>query len=320
MQLPPVFAAYEGQVQHIRQHTSNEWSSSCPKCGDQGHTGHGKPDRCRWFLGSKSGKPMGWCRVCGAIFWPDSSTQRLSAEEMEAWRKERVAEEEARKRSAEKALAHLRSERIWEQWAQMDSEGKRHWRVDRGIPNSFQSFWQLGWVSDREFYHAGARFRSDAETIPLFGADGEPRNVKLRLMNADDAGKYRYLMRPTLLGEHPPFLCNPEATLDGHVVLVEGEIKAMCLFARLDDAKAKVLGLPGKTPGQDTLDMVAQADRITLVMDPDARKAAWDLCKKLGKERCWVLIPPNKIDDAIISSDISARELEYLMRNAKPAA
>jgi hypothetical protein len=103
-------------------------------------------------------------------------------------------------------------------------------------------------------------------------------------------------------------------------IVVEGEIKAMCTFARLDDSKVRMVGMPCLTPGDDTIEKLGKADRVTLIVDPGARKQAWDLTGKIGRHKCWVLIPPMKIDDGILANNMTKRYLELMLRTARPAA
>ncbi len=79
------------------------------------------------------------------------------------------------------------------------------------------------------------------------------------------------------------------------------------------------MGLPGTHPSGDIIAKLGEAERIVLVMDPDAKQPAWELVKRLGKERCRVLIPNMKVDDAVLESGMGARDLLYLLRNALPA-
>jgi hypothetical protein len=131
-----------------------------------------------------------------------------------------------------------------------------------------------------------------------------------------DGGKYRY----ELAGQtQPMFRCNPERPLEGDVVAVEGEIKAAVVFATLDDYQAQVVGLPGTSPGADIITQLGQAERVTLVMDPGARQAAWRLAQKIGVKRTRVLICPSKVDDSIVSERMSAAEVRSAIRHALPA-
>jgi len=313
--LPNVFTPLRGQVRFVRRHSATEYSSTCPKCKDIGHSGSEVPDRFRLFVDEH---PLGWCRKCGYIWFPDSgdpSKPQPSLAQIEAWRKEQVEREEARKRSAEHALELLRESAFWERLHnQMGEVGSAYWRKC-GISDGWQNFWMLGWIRGRAF----GGITCDAASIPIFGAGWQIKQIKYRLM---DEGKGRYRYEPSGV-EAMPFLCDPDADYSGHVMACEGEKKAAVVFSALGDGKAATIGMPGTNPGQPTLDLLKNAYRVTLIMDPDAREAAWNICKQIGTKKCNVFIPTErmgKIDDFVNREHPSAHELYWLIRQgAMPA-
>lgn len=309
--LPPVFARYAGRVHYVQQVSDTEYSSSCPTCGGDVHPGGEWPDRCRWFT---DGKERGWCRRCGAMHWPDDAT-RPDPVALEKWRKEQAEREEARKRSAERALANLAERRIWEHYqAQMCEHSRTIWRR-RGVPDALQDFWKLGYDPAHAFWRDGAEFRSETLTIPIFGPDWSPLNIKHRLLAPpENYSKYRY----ELAGVSDGLLwrVDPNDPLDGHVIAVEGEIKGMVVAARGGDSVGRIVGLPGTNPSPAIKAQLAQADKITLCLDPDATKQAVHLANALGIERCWMLRLPTKIDDGILAADMGADEVRMMLRGA----
>jgi hypothetical protein len=313
--LPQIFAQYTPLVSYIQQHSATEWSSSCPACKGDKHDDGSLPDRCRWFT---SGKSVGWCRRCGSLFWPDKAPDYKppTPAELEYWRIERVKAEQERKRSAERAIENLRSSRIWEQYHKaLNNEGREYWR-QRGIPDSLQNYWKLGWVDEYMLQYAGNDYMGQSATIPIFGAGWQPLNVKHRLLHLPgNIGKYRYELRGQ---QQPVFLTNPDAALDGQVFVIEGEIKAMVTWLTLADRNTKVVGLPGITPSNEALTVILSAERVTLVLDPGADDAALRLANIIGIKKCRVLIPPMKIDDAIMAINPSKTELANLLATAQP--
>jgi len=316
-QLPPAFQQYASQVQYIQRHGDNKWSSSCPHCGGDIHQEAGKvgewPDRCVWFLDDK---PLGYCFRCTTIFWPDKAPGYVppSAEEITAWRTRREAELEERKSAADERLEKLRSTEFWQQYHDhMDEQAKQYWR-NRGISNFWQDWWHLGWQEEYRFSSHGDVYMRPAATIPLFGADWQFLNLKLRLIDPPDgASKYRYY----LSGQPAPlFLCNPEMPLEGHVYAIEGELKAAVTFAHIDNSDTLVVGMPGSVPPKQVIAQLAQMDRVTLIMDPDAKKQSIDLARAIGLHKTYIIIPPEKIDDAIIRYSVTTPELRRYLRYA----
>jgi len=306
--LPAPFAALAGKVDHVRQVSATEFCGSCPQCGDQGHHGRDLPDRFRMFLDDH---PTGWCRRCSYLWYPDmadANTPKPSRAQLDAWRREQIQREEARKRSAEIALAHLRDEQLWEvYYAALDDQARSYWRR-RGVPDAFVDYWRLGWARARRF----GGVQCDSATIPLFGEAGDVLNIKHRLQD-ESAGRYRY----ELIGlEAPPFLCKPGESVGGHVIAVEGEIKSMVTFATLDDASVCMIGLPGTNPAAGIIDTLKRADRVTLVMDPGAKRDGIDLARQIGIAKTWLLVPPVKIDDGILAAGLDSREVRQVLESA----
>lgn len=197
----------------------------------------------------------------------------------------------------------------------MNADGRSYWR-GRGIPESLQDYWKLGWIDEYILQFRGDSYMGQSATIPIFGASWQPVNVKHRLLHTpENAGKYRYELRGQ---PQPLYLCNPDLALSGQVFAIEGEIKAMVTWLTLDNRETAVVGLPGTNPSQEAAEQLAEAERITLVMDPGAEDAAMRLANTLGAKRCRVLITPQKIDDAILAIKPTKRELHNLLRTARP--
>jgi hypothetical protein len=311
-QLPPIFDWLAGQVAYVQQVSDTEYSASCPQCGGQVHPNGEWPDRLRIFVDDK---PLAWCRRCNYMRFADQGGESApSREEIDAWAAKQRQREEARKRSAERALENLRVSNVHLAYhAALDDHARAYWRR-RGVPDVWQDYWLLGWAHQHEFYMNGAPVLSDAATIPLVNHGGDLLNVKLRLEPTPPNGdKYRY----QVWGQGQPlFLCEPDMALaDRHVIAVEGEIKAMVVYATLQDNGACVVGLPGTRPSPDIIAQLQAAGRVTLVMDPGARKEAWDLAKAIGKEKVWGLVTKRgKIDDMILESHWTQDDLRHYLR------
>ena len=308
--LPPEFAWLAGRVHYVQRHSPREYSSSCPACGGEVHRSGEWPDRFRLFLDAK---PLGWCRRCGELLFADQGENPPPKDVIEAWRKQQIEREEERKRSAERALAHLRSARLWETYyAQVEGAGRAYWRA-AGIPDSYADYLQLGWCPMKRFWRDGAAFDTPTATIPMFEPGWTCRNVMHRLIDAKDGDKYR----PEIAGQGQLlYYTDPDLDLTDNTVLVEGAKKATVTKIMLDDAATCVVGLPGTALNADNVARLAGPGRLTLIMDPDARAQAWRLCEALGKARCRVVLPPMKVDDGILAARLSTREVRGLLREA----
>lgn len=306
--LPPQFAALAGKVHHVQRHSATEYSASCPVCGDQGHTGRDWPDRFRLFLDSKV---LGWCRRCSYLWFPDMASKEMPKptwKEVQRWRAEQEARHKRVIAQAEKSLAMLAESNIWDRYCeQMGVIGRAYW-TRRGVPDSWQDFWRLGWDSGHRF----GEHVTDVATIPLFGPEWHIRQIKYRLQN-ESKGQYRYELSGV---EAPPFLCDPDADYSGHVYAVEGEIKSMVTFGTLDDSATSMIGMPGTTPGPATMNVLKGADRVTLIMDPGAKRDGIKLAREIGIGKTWLLVPPVKIDDGILMAKLNKREVRQLLASA----
>lgn len=299
--LPPEWQCLTGRVRYIRKHPGH-WTSSCPRCGGHVHPNGDWPDRFVMWVN----RPRAWCRRCGLVAFPDQfggpRSQRLSEEERYRWEAERREIEERRRAEAERALEVLRRERLWETYHEgMTPEDRAWWRA-RGVSDRLQDWWKLG---------AGEYQGHPSATIPLFGSGWKAQQLKHRLRDVEGRGKYRYELSKV---PGPLFRCRPDVPLQDEVLAVEGEIKAMVCFAHLRDADRCIVGLPGATPGSYAVEELEGPGRIVLVMDPGAHEQARRLSRDLGAERTRVLVPPVKIDDALLEDP--SLDLDLLLRGA----
>jgi len=313
--LPPEFIGLQGQVNYVQQASQTEFCSSCPKCGGAPHQLGELPDRFRMFLNGRNGKIVGWCRKCNFLWFPDMADNYdpPTPQELEQWRQKQEQTEEARLRSAQRALDNLRSAKLWEQYSEMSGKKGRAWWERRGVPYPFQVMWQLGWDYDL------SRWGCASATIPLFDHNGDCLNIKHRLAD-DSKGRYRY----NVTGQDAPmFLTDPDLSLDNHVIAVEGEVKAAVAYITLDDPHACIVGIPGLNPPASITDTLAKADRITLVLDPDSDargadgwSAAGRLVKAIGRSKCQLVVPSMKIDDALLAMQATKWDVRRLLRQA----
>lgn len=301
--LPAVFAGLTGQVHFVRQVARDEWSSSCPQCGDAGHKKGSLPDRFRMFTNARGkNKILGWCRRCSYVWFPDTAAAP-SREDMEHWRREQIQIEEERKRSAERAIALLQSEKIWIQYhARLNDWAKevlRSW----GIRDDWAKYWKLGLVEDYTvFSHTNGEYHTPAISIPVWQMGWRVSNVKLRTLNPkSQEDRYRSLYK---VGQAFPFVAFPALESDTCLV-VEGEKKAM-VCAEWSDGKYQVVGIPSKTPNPEVLHVLDNFGKLIICLDPDAKKvesgiSALDrLTDIVGRERVAILDLPDKVDDMII--------------------
>lgn len=308
--LPSVFAKYAGAVSYVAQRGRNEYSSTCPNCGGTKHANGDEPDRCRWFT---DGKPRGWCRHCGGIFWPDDAvSSKVTTAELEQWRQEREAAELRRKHEAERALEHLRREKGWLDYVALMDDKARAWWEQAGVPRDWQEYLQLGYMPSRPYYDRDGELQlSPAYTIPYFRAGGEFITMQYRLNAADPSQRYRFQRG---LGT-AYYQVMPDEPIGPRVMIVEGAKKAMVTHIH-GNAGLSVLGVPSKADWGGVVDAVKDCERVYVLLDPDAQANAYKLARQIGKA-ARVMTMPVKVDDALLSHGLTTAALNAYMRQAK---
>ena len=230
---------------------------------------------------------------------------------------DRAADE---RRKLEAVIAQMQAYEPWRRYhEQLDEQARKWWRRE-GIPNEFQDFWSLGWCPNYSLHTDSGEHFTPTATIPVYEVGWKPVNVRHRLINPPAPGdKYRP-ERPGL--PTMPFLADPDKAPSGHVVVVEGEKKAMVVYLTLDDPDVQVVGLPGLNSAKSAVELLADAERLTVILDPirgqQQRQAAWSMIETLGRDRCRVLTPPMKIDDGIRLARIDKGRLAGMLRQAVP--
>lgn len=194
-----------------------------------------------------------------------------------------------------------------------------YWR-EMHLDDWWIDYWKLGYCETFTAWTRQGKLTTPTHTIPIFASGWELQNIRHRLINQLAPGdKYR----PERSGlPAMPFMADPETGWGvDTIIVVEGEKKAMSVFVTLDDPKAQVIGIPGKTNIKHAADSLAGREPV-VILDPDAtlpdgggKDAYQRIAEKIGKIRTVKL--PSKIDDAIIEHNLSKGWLQEIIRNAR---
>jgi len=230
-------------------------------------------------------------------------------------RRKRAEEYEEKKRlEYHQALEELWNARAWETYyknLESNDNARQLWK-QRGIPEQWQDYWQLGYCPDFTYYTDIAKHHSPSLTIPIWNGEQYPSNIRHRILNPfNPTDKYRP-DRPGL--KALPFIADPFEKDHDCVLVVEGEVKAMVSYIWLDSTKWQVYGIPGKENYRELCESL-RGRRVWIAFDPDANDQAEKAANIIGGAR--ILNLPYKIDDALTGGYIDKQNLRYMIKMAR---
>ena len=290
----------------FKQAGAQEWRSlnGCPKCGDGGK-GVGS-DRFRLF---DDDKPLVWCRKCGFTAFIDNldgSNKPTEAELLEL----RLRHIERRQEDAERRLSAL------EQMARctdylayhrnMNDEAWLYWNT-QGMMSETITRYQLGYCSRCPTDH-DAR---PSYTIPVING-GKLRNIRHRLIGADNGDKYRPHMAglPATLF-NADYVTSPQGPT---ILIVEGEKKSI-ITAQTGFANVGIMGQAAFKP--EWARAFTPFEVVYIALDPDAATKAYETAK-LFEQRGRVVSLPEKLDDMITLYGATQRDIQAFIDAGRP--
>jgi hypothetical protein len=209
---------------------------------------------------------------------------------------------DAARRELQVAQRHLHYHETMGQWA------KDLWAA-RGLDEGLQSFFMLGACNDFTI----GEYHTPTLTIPIFSEQRELLNIKHRLINPQKQND-KYRPETSGLGAFPPLLAIPEMGYDGDlIIVVEGEIKAMVTWSRLPGIDFQVIGVPGKDSFRRIADPL-NGKNVLVIPDPGDMKDAINLARSVNGR---IFVPPDKIDDYLISTNMNSDNFYSLIRQAR---
>jgi hypothetical protein len=220
---------------------------------------------------------------------------------------------EAKKRAEyEQALSELHQARAWETYCvnlERSVQAQGIW-ASRGIPDDWQHFWSLGYCPDFSYKHDGQLYHSPTLTIPIYAGQDMPVNIRHRLLEpVEKNDKYRP-DRPGLKAY--PFMADYHDPNHDHILVVEGEIKAMVTYITLDSAVWQIFGIPGKS-NFHALEPQLKDKLVWILFDPDAREQAEAAARAINGRVVQLAM---KVDDAITGGYLDKCHLRHLLKMA----
>ena len=319
--LPEELVELDGKISYICRISYNELSSTCFRCGGERHQNGEYPDRFRiWIKSKATGAALGWCRRCGAIWMPHG--EKLDPEAHSRWIEERKVYEQETKTKVEYALGLLKQEQAWVTYNQNLSGELRHYYYKRGIDDFWIAYWMLGYNPAKVVWTGKQEYTTPTLTIPIFLPREEtPLTIRNRLLEPKDHNdKYR-----PEFGNLPSglFITNRDQKPTGKAVVIEGEFKSMTTSIVMDSLDYHVVGVPGKTPNLEMLSLLDDCEVVYLLLDPDAFNKPKNGISPMRrmveyfKDRSRVIRVPEKIDDMLLSKQLSKVGLFKLIKGAR---
>jgi hypothetical protein len=233
---------------------------------------------------------------------------------------EQEAYERQKKAQQARRLAELTEKNLWWKYHQ-NKEGQVYWE-ERGIPIDWQDFWYLGYREDWSLHcddgsEGGVYRPASSISIPIFASGWKIQNIKHRFVKLPEGcGNRKYQYHVSGTGGLPLFLCNPHEPIGRKVVAIEGEIKAMVVYSRLEEPRPSVIGLPGSEMNDKLAAALAGCDEITLNLDPGSDHKIAKFVERLPGINIRILSLPDKIDDLILRENLGAGAVRAILDSA----
>jgi hypothetical protein len=216
---------------------------------------------------------------------------------------------------AQAALTELRAAQSWLRYHnQLTADARKTW-ASWGVNEFFQDFWQLGYDPCHTVWTDTGEWMTPTYTIPVFEPESwAVLNVRHRLVNPPKPGdKYR----PERSGLPAAFwIADPDRSLKGAAMIVEGEKKAMVSYITADNPELRVIGVPGKNPSIEQFTRLRDCEPVYICLDPDAHAEAIKMAGILGAKRCRLIELPEKVDDLILRLRLNKRWMSEVLRQA----
>jgi hypothetical protein len=288
---------------HLKYEGRGEWHGPCPLTpGCATEDGF-----MTWETGTY------FCRKCGKSGWVnEESFAKFTAEEREAWERERLARREEERALQEQrqstALAIMAECRDWERYHALLSEvppAREYWEQE-GLSPEWIDFFSVGWCSRCP----SDRLARPSYTMPNIDETGTLVDIQHRLQGATNGDRYRPHI--TGLGR---LLFNARVLKESEWVII-GEGAKKCMVAESWGFYAA--GIPGKK-GWDPLWLPRFANQslVYVALDPDALGESWAIARQFGG-RARVVNLTVKLDDFFAKHNGTQQELRAFLRDSVP--
>jgi hypothetical protein len=239
-------------------------------------------------------------------------------------KRERVVRVVSKKRK-ERLDAKLReytTQEIWEALHRRmaEEEVHRQWWRDNGVPDEWQDYLSLGWTPEKRYISSkdGETHASSAYTIPYFLLSKQFVTMQYR-MCGDVPVSDRYRFEYDLGTSY--YMTTPTMPIGKNVIICEGAKKGIVtrLYAP-DMNEFTVLSIPSKQDFGGIESAVKDAEKIWIVLDPDAEDRAEKLASNIGIRDALVVSVPVKLDDAFMSGILTPKSFQVILKQGVKVA
>lgn len=311
--LPPEFEGLTGKVEWVQQINENEYHSSCPNCGIDGHSDSNPSDRFVMWVESKvNGKPFGMCvRHCGFKWSPEKQDAIWTEEEKQAFaQKRRELNQREEERILQYAQTVVMKHKLYNRYMGLakDNQYFKEYLYGRGFNSDEWNRWfGFGFYPDYKCKGKLSTYFTPAITMPVNGIGKVVEQIKIRVIDPHDpADRFRNLYSTKTQHLHLPMR---EMVIGNKVALFEGEMKSdLVAKSGWIPNDTTIIATQGMGIGNRVFYTLENAEVVYLCLDPDAfianpktkESPVMRVAKKIGLDRTRIIMCKEKVDNAIL--------------------
>jgi hypothetical protein len=296
--------------EHFVRADDHSWRGPCPRCGGK--------RRLLIFTDHPFPKWNCLCDGCGLHAWADQLNTAVKAEttpeQRAEWARRNKAEQEAREKLRREKLADFTSHELWLELAARMTDQHRAWWRSQGIPDDWQKALRIGYLPQKKYIgQDGEHHVSPAYTIPYFHTGFEFVTLQYRLNDAC-CPEERYRFEKGLGTSY--YQASPQCPIGEEVIICEGAKKAIVTAVNTPE-RYTVLAVPSKSDFAGVVEAVKAAERVYILLDPDATHRAMQLAGQVG-QTARIASLPVKVDDGFVIHGLSQAYLLKVIQYARP--
>lgn len=288
----------------------NGWRGPCPRCAGNRHL--------LIFTDKQFPRWNYECQCCGMKGWADQLNAavrvELTPEEKRRYAQATAADEAETERARLARLGEYTAAELWTAYAARMTADHRAWWEEQGVPLDWQAYLRIGYEPSRGYCDDdGILHHSRAYSIPYWHTGFKFVTMQYRLFDPPTITD-RYRWEKGLGTAY--YQAEPQNAIGPQVIICEGAKKAIVTATRTDESFS-VLGVPSKSDFGGVVDAVKDAERVYVLLDPDAGYRADKLARAIGPAARVVDLAV-KVDDGFTRHGLTNKLLQDALRYARP--